>query len=271
MKKLALALVCLVSVAFFASCEKPVEHPEPTIAILIEEGYVQNNDIVDLNETVNFGFVISSNPQTLKPLQSLVVEIDGNRWATLTDTLSGLTSFTYKDVVTYLPQRDSIIGTSEITATVTDVDGKTATATINLKINQPAIPLEVRDFEWTKVGHNVMDLASYGLKWHENNWKSPFTHIYPADGYKLYVRDGNDFANITNSVELASYYSAILEQGNPSDEQYNRIDCNASANYNDMLVTVNEATEEIQLIHVTRAEITTPSQGTKIVITGQCK
>ena len=272
MKKLALALMCLVSVAFFASCDPEVTNPEPSIIILQEDGYVQNNDVVDLNTEVKFGFVVSSNATTQKALQKLVVSIDGTEWANLTDTLTGQTTFTYKDVVVYEPQqRDSIVGASVITAIVTDVDGKTATTTINLQINQPAIPLEVRDFEWTKVGHNVMDLTSYGLKWHENNWKSPFTHIYPADGYKLYVRDGNDFANITNSVELASYYSAILEQGNPSDEQYNRIDCNASDDYNDMLVTVNEATEEIQLIHVTRAEITTPSQGTKIVITGQCK
>ena len=40
MKKLALALVCLVSVAFFASCDPTVEHPEPTIALLTGEGYI---------------------------------------------------------------------------------------------------------------------------------------------------------------------------------------------------------------------------------------
>ncbi len=267
MKKLALALACLVSVAFFASCDKPVENPEPSIAIFVgSEGYLYDGAIIDVNVEYPFAFKAASNAETQKDLATFKIYIDDELKI---DSLISGKEFEFSGIFSY-DFRD-IIDQTVIKAVVTDIDGKMNSATINLQVNQPAIPLEVRDFEWTKIGHNVMDLTSYGLKWHENNWKSPFTHIYPADGYKLYVRDGNDFATITNSVELASYYSAILEQGNPSDEQYNRIDCNASDDYNDMLVTVNEATEEIQLIHVTRAEITTPSQGTKIVITGQCK
>ncbi|MBR4562463.1 MAG: hypothetical protein IKO23_11170 [Bacteroidales bacterium] len=268
MKKLALALVCLVSVAFFASCTPEVQNPEPSIAVFVgSEGYLYDGAIVDVNVDYPFAFRAASNAQTQKDLATFKIYIDDE--LQLDSIISGK-EFEFTGTFAY-EFRDEIIDQTVIKAVVTDVAGKMNTATINLKINRPAIPLETIDFEWTKVGHNVMDLASYGLKWHENNWKSPYTHIYAADGYKLYVRNGDDFATITNSIELENYYNAILEQGIPADEQYNRVDCNASADYNDMLVTVNEATGEIQLIHVTRADISTPSQGTKIIISGQCK
>ena len=268
MKKLALALVCLVSIAFFASCTPEVQNPEPSIAIFAGgHNYLYDGMVVNVNEDYPFAFKAASNAETQKDLATFKVYI--NDEIQVDSVITGK-EFEFNGIFTY-ELRDEIIDQTTIKAVVTDVAGKMNTATINLQINRPAIPLEVSDFEWTKIGHNVMDLASYGLRWHENNWKSPYTHIYAADGYKLYVRNGDDFATITNSIELANYYNAILEQEIPADEQYNRVDCNASADYNDMLVTVKEETGEIQLIHVTRAEITTPSQGTKVVITGQCK
>lgn len=266
MKKLALALVCFASVAFFASCTE--QKGQPTIAVHQEEGYVKDGDVVNLGEEVNFGFTMATAANSKAQLSKLIIKIDDEQPDTI--ALTG-TTYTYRGTIVYQPERDEIVGSSTISATVYDTDGEFATTSLGLSLNQPAIPLEVSAFEWTKIGHSVMDLTSYGLKWHENNWKSPYTHIYAADGYKLYVRNGDDFDTITNSIELANYYNAILEQEIPADEQYNRVDCHASADYNDMLVTVNEATGEIQLIHVTRAEITTPSQGTKVVISGQCK
>ena len=49
MKKLALALVCLVSVAFFASCDPEITNPEPTIAVITGENYVYDGQTIDVN------------------------------------------------------------------------------------------------------------------------------------------------------------------------------------------------------------------------------
>ena len=70
MKKLALALVCLVSVAFFASCNEPVANPEPSIAVMTGENYIFDGQTIDLYKDYNLGFRVASNSQTQKELAS---------------------------------------------------------------------------------------------------------------------------------------------------------------------------------------------------------
>lgn len=267
MKKLALALACLVCVAFFASCKENVEHPEPSIAILAEEGFAQNYDVVDLYEEVHFGFVISSNPQTQKPLQSLVVKVDDNQWANLTDTLTGLTQFTYKDVVIYTPERDSIVGTSVITAVVTDVDGKTATTTINLSINQPEEPLALVDFEWYRLGNTQTGLEEYGLYW-EQNAKSPFAQIKPMEGVILYKFD----SSVWDEVIYESQKIAKFSDGAITASVYNNVDVNTGAQYDDVIGT-RTTDGKYHLIHVTSSRILAyqAPYGTPCYIYGQSK
>ena len=276
MKKLALALACLVSVAFFASCTEKVENPEPSIAILAEEGYVADNSVVDLNAEVNFGFVVASNAETNKGLTTLVVSIDGTEWAN--KDLTGMTEYTYTDKVTYTPERDEIIGTSVITAIVTDEAGETATATINLQINNPAQPLEATPIEWVKVGHNVADLSEYGLEWKTTNYKEPFTHIFPAEGCMLFACSGHGdiFETLTTDLELAAYFNVLNEMTvypeTINTTEYNKVDCNpANKDYNDLLIT-KDAEGNYHAILIQHATVGSSAGGsTQITITGQAK
>ena len=127
------------------------------------------------------------------------------------------------------------------------------------------------DITWVKTGHEVQDLSDYGLIWKPLNFKSPFTHIVPAEGCTLFlVENGDeDYANIVTDVDLASYYTNLTETSRPI-EDYNKIDCNNSANYHDLLI-VMDANDELHAININRAEITTPSAGTRITITGKAK
>ena len=168
MKKLALALVCLVSVAFFASCKQEISDPKPTISVKVDEGFVKDGDVVQMYTQNQFGFIMTSNPQTMKKLSSLKVYVDDAEWANV--DLTGETSYVYTDSVYYQLEREEIIGESVIKAVVTDEAGETNGATITLKIQEPVIPLLGKSIEWVRKGANLMgnteeEMASYGLQW----------------------------------------------------------------------------------------------------------
>ena len=266
MKKLALALVCVASLAFFASCQK---QGQPTITILEGEEYVIDGQTVDLGTEYTFGFTMASNAETGKALASLKVTIDSVEWANV--DLTGMTEYTYTDVVTYTPQRDSIIGISHITAVVTDVAGETNYATITLNINEPAQPLMPTLITWVRKGTQVMNEAEmngYGLQW-TGSYKEVMATLRPIDGATLYVCDGDDFAGIVTSTDKARYFANLAENGTSVD-RYRNITTVHSDNYNDMLAVVNG--DNTYLIHITRAEIETLSdQSTQITIMGSAK
>jgi hypothetical protein len=270
MKKLALALVCLVSVAFFASC---TPEGDPTIQVLNEEGYVQNGDVVNINTDFNFGFVMASSAETGKELASLILKIDDEDPDTI--TLTG-TEYTYRGTLRYEITRDEIVKESTITAIVTDAAGKTATATLNLSINNPAQELVATPIEWVKTGHNVQDLSAYGLLWKETNYKEPFTHIFPADGCMLFACSGygDDFDNIKTDLDLAAYFNNLSEMAilpeSINTAEYNKVDCNpANKDYNDLLIT-KDADGNFHAILIKHATVGYTT-ATVITITGEAK
>ena len=279
MKKLALALVCFASVAFMASCVKTIEHPEPSIAVMTGEDYVYDCQTVDLNVNYKVGFHAASNSQTQKELASFnlaasLYELDGTLIESRDSTyvISG-TEYDHQEGLNFnFTNTRDLVGKVSITGTVTDVDGKRNAVTINLNINQPAITLEIEPINWVKTGHNVQDLSAYGLIWKETNYKSPFTHILPAEGSTLYLIENGDadFNNIVTDVDLNNYYIQLAETGRPIDD-YKNVDCNpASRDYHDLLI-VKEANGKLHAINITHADVTNPSAGTRITITGKAK
>lgn len=278
MKKLALALVCFASVAFMASCVKTVEHPEPSIAVMTGDNYVYDGQTVDLNVNYKVGFHAASNSQTQKELATFnlaasLYELDGTLIESRDSTyvISG-TEYDHQEGLNFnFTNTRDLVGKVSITGTVTDVDGKRNAVTINLNINQPAITLEIEPINWVKTGHNVQDLSAYGLVWKETNYKSPFTHIIPAEGSTLYLIENGDevFNSIVTDIDLNNKFAELAETGRPIDD-YKNVDCNASANYHDLLI-VKEANGNLHAINITRADITTPSAGTRITITGKAK
>ena len=262
MKKLALALVCLVSVAFFASC---TPKGNPTITVLQEEGYVKDGDVVTSGQEFNFGFVVASSIETSKELSTLVITIDDEE--AVNENLTG-TEYTYKGALTLTLTRE--LPTAEIKAVVTDAAGATATATITVSIEESTALVETT-IQWTKVGHNAQDLSDYGLFWKETNYKTPFTHIIPAENFTMFLTDGDKYESIKTAVDLANLFTTLNED--PAVQpctDYAKIDCNATARYNDLLIT-KDAKGGYHAIHVTGATITSESQGTKIVIEGKAK
>ena len=268
MKKLALALVCLVSVAFFASCEPDVTNPEPTIAVYQEEGYVANGDVVDLNTEINFGFTCAANFQTGKKLASLVVSVD-EVIDTIVD-LTGMSDYTYKGVMSYELRRD-VIGESVISAVLTDEAGRTATATITLSINQPAQQLLSKTFEWYRLGNTITGLDEYGLTWKGNYPKDNYAKLVPQDGVKLYIFKAEDWENVKTDVDKAAFFLAAIETQETADEYFEVNVTQGEMTYDDVIGTVM-ADGTCHMIHVTGSKANyLGSQGTEVTISGVSK
>lgn len=267
--------MCFVSVAFFASCTQEILNPEPSITIMSGENYMYDGQTIDLYQDYILSFRAASNSQTMKELATFsivgkIYDMEDNEIYS-DDTICNIsgTEYTYEETWNFGTRE--LVGKINFTATVTDVDGKSKSVSINLNVNQPAVELPVEDINWVKTGHDVQDLSAYGLVWKETNYKSPFTHILPAEGSTLYlVENGDqDFADIVTDFDLSNYFMELVETSRPI-EDYKNVDCNISKDYHDLLI-VEEEDGTLHAINITRADITTPSAGTRITITGKAK
>ena len=284
MKKLALALVCLASVAFFASCDPVVDNPEPTIAVMSAENFVNGTieepTIIDVNDenaiNLKYGFHVESNAQTKKELSTLKITFEetyaeGTYVSDTTIDLTGLTTFDFSEFLFQQEERE-IIGSVVITAVVTDVNNQTNTAAIAFKFDQTAQPLNSTIIEWVRKGNNLMgdteaEMAACGLQW-TGSYKDIMATLRPLTGATMYICSGDDYATITTDVEKFAYFANLTETAEPADK-YRNITTNNSANYNDMLAVVYG--DGLYLINITRAEIATGDYGTQITIKGAVK
>ena len=276
MKKLALALVCLVSVAFFASCTEPVANPEPSIAVMTGENYIFDGQTIDIYQDYNLGFRAASNSQTQKELASFRLETKLYNGTTedvrpevigdTTMTISG-SEFVYEETVRFELAKSGIIGKVEYVATVYDKDNKMNTKTVTVNLNQPEDPLTVVDFEWYRLGNEQTGLAEYGLVW-DQNAKSPFAQIKPMDGVILYKFD----SSVWDEVTLPSQKIAKFSDGAVTTSVYNNVDVNASGLYDDVIGT-RTTDGKYHLIHVTSSRILAyqAPYGTPCYIYGQAK
>ena len=272
MKKLALALVCFASVAFFASCTKPVDNPEPSISVITDEGFVKSGDVIDINQVFVYGFQMASNSETKKELKQLAIsttfiDLEGNETTPEEEiiSLAGKTEYRFVDTVYYEVTRD-VMGTIKTVATITDVDGKINTATLTLSLNEPAEPLETKDFTWFRHGGNDGEgLEEFGLEW-EGNGKEVFAIIKPVDGATLYGFSPDTWDEVTTDVEKVA---AFTEGLHTTMSDFRGVSAWYTKDYDFVIGTLYNG--EYHLIHITRGVVDSSAAGTDITITGQSK
>ena len=292
MKKLALALVCFASVAFFASCTKTVEHPEPSIAVKTGElfitGSVDQPTVIDLDDenaiSYKYGFHVESNTETKKELKSLVIttdvtyfEEDGQEQEIYYDTidLTGKTSYDFEDYFFEQERNEILVMEGTIKAVVTDVDKQTNIATVAFRCKVEDTPEQLigRTIEWIRKGANLQgntesEMAAMGLKW-TISYKDVFATIEPLnEDVVMYLCNGDDFDDIEFVSQKYEYFANLAENEEPI-EKYRNIKTEYGAEYNDMLAVVYG--EEYYLILIEDAEIETGSYGTQITINGAAK
>jgi hypothetical protein len=281
MKKLALALVCFASVAFFASCQQEITNPEPAISVITDEGFVKNGDVVDVEQTIVYGFQMASNSQTKKELKQLSVatyfiNLEGVEELQEEEivSLAGKTEYRYVDTVYYEVTTREVMGSIKTVATVTDVDGKINTATLTLNLNEPAEPLEEADFTWFRQGTNdAIGLDEFGLEW-TGNGKEAFAIIKPVEGATLYgFGVGSDVWNeVTTDVEKVAAFTEGLHS---VMDEFRGVSAWSDKDYDFVIGTLYEG--EYHLIHITHGDVETitNNQGqtirTDVTITGKAK
>jgi hypothetical protein len=281
MKKLALALVCLVSVAFFASCTPEVTNPEPSIAIMTGDNFVYDGQTIDLGTEYQIGFRAASNSETSKELSKFnfvitIADLDGNTTSTsdTTLTISG-TEYVFQQPLKFEMDRE-LVAKVTVTATVTDVDGKVKSASIGMSINQPAQTLEVKDITWARRGSNLQgdteqEMAAVGLQWVARD--AYHANIRPLNNCTLYVitDDLETFEGIATDVDKAAYFTKLQELASPVEEYRNvSVAITGDKTYNDILAVI-DATGAAHLVLIGTANVQTGSFGVHTTITGQVK
>lgn len=261
MKKLALAIVCLMGIAFFTSCDpvNPVENPEPTITIMATEGYLQNGQVIDLGVEYPYGFIAASNPETMKELSHMTVTCGET---VICDTTITGTEFKFEGTIYFEDTKDTIIGHAEIIAVVKDVAGESNTATIKVDINKVET-LEATPFEWRRDnGADGVGLAEFGLQWTKNVTEKTVAKIEPLNGATLTVFTPEDWTNTTTAAQKAALFTEVL-----GVSEYKEVSTTASNTYDLVIGTIYNG--ETHLIHITKCEVY--ERGWHFVITGDAK
>ena len=269
MKKLALALMCLVSIAFFASCNP---EGQPTIHTYIEEGYVTDGDVVHIDDTVYFGFVMASSPVSNSLLTNLEVKIDGGAYETV--DLTGKTEYTYTSSFAF--DTKEIIGEVVISAIVTDATGQIATASITVSVDgEPQSdddPLIASTFDWSRKGlvlESADAMHAVGLDWPGNYRDEVYVKIVPMTGCSMYVLDGDDFDAIETQGDKDEYFAWLMENATP-DTEYKEISAYHDGTYNTMLAVI-DANGECHLVHFEKATAELLTAGALIHLYGALK
>lgn len=263
MKKLTLALMCLVGVLFMTSCSKDDDDPKlPTIEFVnAGEGYVYQNTEVYSGDMVGFQIkAIATDANDL--LTSLYFKVIYNNevLGDTTITLDKLTTYTF----TAEPEpMDLPGGLVTVEATVKTKKNNTATAKVNITVLDAT--LEVNDLSWVRVGGTPgTGLEQFGLEW-KSNVKEVKAKIVPVEGAVLKSLEGVEFAAITTEVE-----KIVAFENATTIEKFHEVSCEATHDYNYVIAT--EYNENIYLINITKGTIEKDDIiGTTVTINGQWK
>ncbi len=239
----------------------------PSITVLKGESFVHEGDAVDLDTVVLYGFYMNSNIETGKELKTLVISITNcDREEKIID-LTGLTEYTFTNQISFTITAKDIIGEVNITATVTDIGGNSASTSINFFINDNAKPLIGHDFIWVKQGSNVLsaeEMEAYGLRWGAT-YKDVYVTIERLPGAILYVCNGDDFIYIETDRDMVNYFANLRNTTQPvdyyrnisatlNDDYYDPWDDCYKREYNDMLAVIDPG-GDLHVIHIQRSRI----------------
>ena len=223
-----------------------VEHPEPSIAFIIGEGYLADGDVVEIGVLYRYGLRAASNSETMKELSKLDVVCDG---AIIFEKELSCYDYDYSGWVEFTDEMNrEIVGSAEIIAKVTDIAGQTNQARIKVEVIQQDVELEVNPFSWYRDGGaQGVGLDDFGLKWVKNQ-RDIYAVIEPVDGAVLFSFPSECWDMIVTATDKEEYFE---DAGTPI-EDYRGVSCTApNKYYDDVIGTIYHG--EYHLIHITES------------------
>ena len=247
-----MALVCLFSVAFFASCDPEViENPEPSIDVLVGEGYLYDGQVIEMYEVYSYAFGAASNPLTMKELTNLRI-VCGE--TILCDTNINCTDFSFEGQIYFDDQEErEIVGEAEIIATVTDAAGKTNSAKISISVNKED-NLITTPFEWVRAnGSAATGLDEFGLQWSRNLKDRTNAVIEPIRGEDVVMYSIP--AEKWDEVKTAADKAALFSDGGVAEviTDYRGVQMESTAEYDDVIASFYKG--EYYLLHITKCTV----------------
>lgn len=270
MKKFALALLCIVSVAFFASCSKDDDKAgTPTISFVQGEGYISSDDTIEAFTPFMIGIQAKSNETTKELLTNCHISVTYGEVTVFDTIVININQEEYNfDGQIALPE-----GVYTISATIYNTAGNADQC--SMVITSITIPLEVSDITWVRKGgncQNAEEMAQYGLQWVGRD--AFHANIRPLNNdCKLYVFENaaETFDAITTDIEKAAFFNSLIELGSPVEEYRNiSVATAGDTTYNDVLAVI-DAEGNQHLILFVNANVQTGSFGVQTTITGQAK
>lgn len=236
---------------------------KPSISVIEEEGFVRNGDTLEFGAEYRFGFFATSNVVTQADLASLSISIGEENWKNI--DLYGLTSYSYTDTLMF--SLKGIIGEKTITAVVTDLDGNSNEALINVSINLNSHPLVANAMEWTIQNGYSNGFDEQGL--YLAGIFNGCAQIMPLEGVSLFVFDSGDWSNIFTDADKILYFMNAIHDCIPQSV-YNIISVEETSVYDELIGTI-APDGSCQLIHITRCSVSSGEGSNFISIVGETK
>lgn len=195
MKKVTLALACLVGLALMASCKKDVQ---PTITASTNPEYVNQNSEVYSGDEIAVGFNVTG-----ENLIQIVIsaEQNGTMLYTHTETLANESNYFYAKAFAI-----DAMGTVTISGTVTDVKGHTASTSFNILCNEKPNAKFVGFYEGNALITGTMNIINSGMDPMQQEMQDDPVPV------RLSVEAGENFNEVIAHV-------TINEQENPGPIQ----------------------------------------------------
>lgn len=241
----------------------------PSISVIDESGFIQSGDTLTIGYEYNFGFLVSANVETNVGLASLSIWVDNELWDEV--NLLGVSSYRYTDNIQYyyILGENNINRQSTVKAVLTDLGGKTSSASICVIINDLSEQLDVEGFEWIKTGSEAaIGLEEFGLQWIYNA-KDEYAQIEPLNGASLFSFSVNNWNTIqTRDGKEALFVNAI--ENNAQISVFGGINVSRSKLY-DYLIGTIALDGSLHIIHITRAVVSNTGDVSSVIITGDSK